>query len=107
MIINGVRWRIRLVSPAHPLLLTPWRTHSLGVCDKVTQMICIDNTLPPHTLREVLCHEIVHAFMFSYGIDLSYDEEELVADLMGKYGENIITHTHAIYDGIKQNKGHL
>jgi hypothetical protein len=45
--------------------------------------------------------------MFSYGIDLSYDEEELVADLMGKYGENIIAHTHAIYDGIKQNKGHL
>jgi hypothetical protein len=36
MIINGVRWRVRLVSPAHPLLLTPWRTHSLGVCDKVT-----------------------------------------------------------------------
>lgn len=101
MIINGVRWRVRLVSPAHPLLLTPWHTHSLGVCDKVTQMICIDKTLPPHKLKEVLCHEIVHAFMFSYGINLSYNEEEMVAELMSIYGEDILTQTHAIYDGIK------
>jgi hypothetical protein len=40
--------------------------------------------------------------MFSYGIDLSYDEEEMVAELMGQYGEKILFHTHAIYDGIKQ-----
>lgn len=101
MIINGVRWRVRLVSSAHPLLLTPWGTHSLGVCDKVTQIICIDKTLHPKKLKEVLCHEIVHAFMFSYGIDLSYNEEELVAELMSKYGEDILLYTHAIYDGIK------
>jgi hypothetical protein len=36
MIINGVAWRVKLVSPAHPLLITPWQTHALGVCDKVT-----------------------------------------------------------------------
>ena len=101
MIINGVRWRVRLVSPAHPLLLTPWKTHALGVCDKVTQTICIDETLSPQLLKEVLCHEIVHAFMFSYMIDLSYSEEELVAELMSKYGEHILEVTNAIYDGIK------
>lgn len=101
MIINGVRWRVRLVSPAHPLLLTPWKTHALGVCDKVTQTICIDETLSPQLLKEVLCHEIVHAFMFSYVIDLSYSEEELVAELMSQYGENILETTNIIYDGIR------
>ena len=101
MIINGVRWRVRLVSPAHPLLLTPWRTHAYGVCDKITQVICIDETLPQDLMREVLRHEIVHAFMFSYGVDLSYDEEELVADLVSKYGEDILQWSHAIYAGIK------
>lgn len=101
MIINGVRWRVRLVSPAHPLLLTPWFTHALGVCDKVTQTICIDKTLPPQKLKEVLCHELVHAFMFSYAIDLSYDEEEIVAELMSQYGEEILEVTDAIYNGIK------
>jgi hypothetical protein len=100
MIINGVRWRVRLVSPAHPLLLTPWKTHALGVCDKVTQTICVDETLSPQLLKEVLCHEIVHAFMFSYMIDLSYSEEELVAELMSQYGEEILETTNIIYNGI-------
>ena len=100
MIINGVRWRVRLVQPAHPLLLTPWKTHSLGVCDKVTQTICIDETLSPQQLKEVLCHEIVHAFMFSHNVDLSYDEEEMVAELMSEYGEDILDETNAIYNGI-------
>lgn len=101
MIINGVRWRVRLVSPAHPLLLTPWKTHALGVCDKVTQTICVDETLSPQLLKEVLCHEIVHAFMYSYMIDLSYSEEELVAELMSQYGEEILETTNIIYDGIR------
>ena len=101
MIVNGVRWRVHLVSPAHPMLLTPWKTHALGVCDKVTQTICIDNTLSPRTLKEVLCHELVHAFMFSYNIDLSYDEEELVAELMSEYGEDILKLTNAIYDNFR------
>jgi hypothetical protein len=101
MIINGLRWRVRLVSPAHPLLLTPWRTHAYGVCDKTTQTICIDKTLSPHYLKEVLYHEIVHAFMFSYGVDLSYAEEEMVAELISGYGEDIVKESNAIYNGIK------
>ena len=101
MIINGVRWVVRLVSPAHPKLLTPHQTHALGVCDKTTQTICIDKTLSPQKIKEVLCHEIVHAFMFSYMVDLTYDEEELVAELMTEYGEDILKKTNAVYDGIK------
>ncbi len=101
MIINGRRWRVRMVSPSHPLLLTPWKTHALGVCDKTTQTIYVDKTLKPRMQKEILCHEIVHAFMFSYGIDLSYKEEEIVAELMSKYGNDIIKVTNAIYDGIE------
>ena len=101
MIINGVRWRVRLVSPAHPLLLTPWFTHALGVCDKVTQTICVDKTLSPQKLKEVLCHEIVHAVMFSYDVDLTYREEEIVAELVSYYGDEIIKLTNIVYNGIK------
>lgn len=101
MIINGVRWRVRMVSPSHPMLLTPWRTHALGVCDKTTQTIYIDKTLRPSRVKEVLCHEIVHACMFSYAVDLSYKEEEMVAELMSKYGNEIIQLSNRIYNGIK------
>jgi len=45
MIINGIRWSVRLVAPSHPMLFTPWRTHALGVCDKITKTIYIDKTL--------------------------------------------------------------
>ena len=83
------------------MLLTPHQTHALGVCDKVTQTICIDKTLSPQKIKEVLCHEIVHAFMFSYMVDLTYDEEELVAELMTEYGEDILEKTNAVYNGIK------
>jgi hypothetical protein len=39
--------------------------------------------------------------MFSYVVNLSYNEEEMVADLMSKYGESILKETKAIYNGIK------
>lgn len=104
MIINGVRWRVFLVSPAHPMLLTPHMTHALGVCDKVTQSIYIDETLTPSLLKEVVCHELVHAFMFSYKIDLTYNEEEMVAELMASHGESILKKTNAVYKSLKQIK---
>lgn len=78
-----------MVSPSHPMLLTPWKTHALGVCDKTTQTIYIDKTLPRYKIKDVLYHEIVHAMMFSYGVDLTYDEEELVAEWTGTYGDEV------------------
>ena len=101
MIINGVRWRVRLVSPAHPMLLTPHKTHALGVCDKVTQTICIDETLSPQELKEVLCHEIVHAAMFSYNVELTLEQEELIADLIASYGEQIVETADEMFKKIK------
>ena len=102
MIINGVRWGVHAVSPSHPILLTPWFTHSLGVCDKTTQKIYIDESLPQWKKREVLAHEIAHAAMFSYAIDLTYEEEEIVADILANHGEEIFKWTNTIYDGIKK-----
>lgn len=101
MIINNVIWRVRLVSPDHPMLLTPWRTHAFGVCDKITQTIYIDKTLSQTQIKEVLCHEIVHAFMFSYDVFLSYEEEEMVAEIITEFGDDIINLTDFIYNGIK------
>lgn len=101
MIINGVRWGVRLVAPSHPMLLTPWKTHALGVCDKVTQTIYIDKTLSKQQLKETLCHEIVHATMYSYEIDLTYEEEEMVAELISYYGNEIVHLTKVVWNGIK------
>ena len=97
MIINGMEWRICLVSPLHPVLITPWKTQALGVCDKFNCTIYLNNSLSPRKTKEVLCHEIAHAYLFSYNIYLSYYEEELIADLITSYGNNIIKNTNKIY----------
>jgi hypothetical protein len=52
-------------------------------------------------LKKVLCHEIVHAAMFSYNIDLSLEQEELVADLIATYGEEINEITNQTIKKIK------
>ena len=52
-------------------------------------------------IKKVLCHEIVHAVMYSYHVDLSHREEEMVADLISSYGDEIMRLTHLTYDKLK------
>ncbi len=99
--INGIRWRVRLVSPSHPFLITHKGTLALGCCDKLTKTIYINNAMSARMIKKILCHEIVHAMMFSYNVDLSYQEEEMVADLIATYGDEIISLTHLTYDRFK------
>ena len=56
-------------------------------------------------LKKVLCHEITHAAMFSYDIVLTLDQEELLADLIATYGEEIIEVTNKIFSKIKNREG--
>lgn len=99
--INGELWRVRLVHPSHPLLTAYRTTPAIGCCDDISKTICISNALSPSMIRKVLCHEIVHAMMYSYNVDLSYQEEELVADLISTYGDEIIRLTNIVYDKFK------
>jgi hypothetical protein len=39
--------------------------------------------------------------MYSYEIDLTYEEEEMVAELISYYGDEIIHLTKVIWNGIK------
>lgn len=98
--INGERWRINLVSPSHPYLMTPRGRRAWGVCDDITKGIYITNTLHPKQLKKVLCHELVHASMYSYDVNISDAEEELVADLIATYGAEIISNTNKAFNEI-------
>lgn len=59
--------------------------------------IYINENIQGDLLKKVLCHEITHAAMFSYGVDLSIDQQELVADLISTYGDEIIYITNKIF----------
>ena len=53
-------------------------------------------------LKKVLCHEIVHATIFSYGIELSVEDEEFIADLIAKHGNEIIKLTDRLFNQFKK-----
>lgn len=96
IIINGQVWKIRLVSPNHPIMSRSDGVAVVGCCDNVTKTIYIDNTISDKTYqKEILCHELTHAAMFSYDVDLNYNQEELVAKIMATYGEEIISITNS------------
>lgn len=75
-------------------------TFTIGSCDNNTKTIYLCNCLSDEMLRKVLCHEIVHAAMFSYNIQLTLDQEEFLADLIATYGQEIIYITNKIFNKI-------
>lgn len=99
--INGEEWRVLIVSPFHPALRRSDGNYSLGVCDDLAKTIFITEDLNQKYLWKVLSHELTHAAMFSYNIDLSLEQEELVADLIATYGEEINEITNQTIKKIK------
>ena len=99
--INGIGWGIKLVSPNHPKLRRSNGSLALGACDDTTHLIYMSETIPEYKLKKVLCHEITHAAMFSYQVNMTIDQEELVADLIATYGDEIIFITNKIFKKIK------
>lgn len=95
--INGEQWVVHLVSPNHPKLQRADGSFTIGSCDDNTKIIYINDMLNEPLMRKVLCHEITHAAMFSYNILLTIDQEELLADLIATYGDEIIYITNRVF----------
>lgn len=95
--INGIDWKIKLVSSNHPKLKRRDGSIALGACDNTTHTIYISELVPSFKLKKVLCHEVTHAAMFSYKVEISIEQEELVADLIATYGSEIIDVTNRIF----------
>lgn len=95
--INGELWRIRIVPPQHPALYRNGNP-ALGCCDDVVKTIFISNILTQREMKKVLCHEMVHAAMYSYDVPITDYVEEIVADLIATYGNEIMSLTHMTYD---------
>ena len=100
-LINNVYWKLSIVPENFPLLQRPNGSYTLGSCDSLTRTIYISQNIHGNLLKKVLCHEITHAAMFSYNVDLSIDQEELVADLISTYGDEIIFITNKIFLKLK------
>lgn len=99
--INGEEWRLAFTSPNHPMLRRSDGSYTIGAISDLTKTIYIREGLEPTLMKKVLCHELTHAAMFSYNIDLSIEQEELLADLIATYGQEIIYMTNKIFCRLK------
>ena len=96
-LINNIYWKLAFVSPNFPLLKRLNEQYSIGACDNLTRTIYLNENLKGNLLKKVLCHELTHAAMFSYGVNLSLQQQQLIADLISTYGEEIIYTTNKIF----------
>lgn len=85
----------------HDMLFRSDGTSTVGTCDDISKTIYLNNGLSGALLKKVLCHEITHAAMFSYDVDLSIEQEELLADLIATYGEEIIAIANKVFTKLK------
>lgn len=95
--INGEEWNVVRVSPHHSSLYRSDGSVSVAACDDLTKTIYISDEVDGLFLRKVLCHEITHAAMFSYNVNLTVEQEEILADLIATYGSEIEAITNKIF----------
>lgn len=53
-------------------------------------------------MKKVLAHELTHAAAFSYGVPLTYEEHEFLAEFVTANGKEIFEITDSIFKNIKK-----
>ena len=101
---NGEDWRVCLVSRNHPELQRHDGSWTIGACNDDMKTIYIIEGLDDFMFRKVLSHELTHAAMFSYNIEMSLEQEELFADLIATYGREIVCKANLFFKRIKENR---
>lgn len=89
--MNGIEWTVRTVPHNSPMLMRSDGSKTVGMCDRRTKEICISDMVLGGFRRKILIHEVCHAAIFSYGIDLSIPQEEFLCDFIATYGDEIFT----------------
>lgn len=79
--INGIKWTVQTVSKTHKKL-----KKNLGICYLRECAIFIDEDLRGGIFKQTLLHELVHAFVFSFGVHFpENDVEESVCDFIAAH----------------------
>lgn len=91
-----------MCSAYHPVLRREDGSFSVGACDDASKTIYLYKGLRGSFLKKVLCHELTHAIMFSYNVNLAIEQEEIMAEIFATYGEDIINLTNHLFKKIRR-----
>lgn len=99
--INNDLWRIKLID-RDKKKMNPGKGHIyMGLCEYEKLIINIRKGMADSVTRSTIIHELVHAFLFSYGN--SVDGEEQMCDFFGAHGEEIARFADRIMKEVMSN----
>lgn len=82
-------WRVVDVSPCNTILMRNNGSFTIGCCDSYNRTIYISNNLSYAKYKQVMAHELTHAFMYELGIHIPLAEEERICNLVADYGRSL------------------
>ena len=101
--INNQLWKIAFVDSWSIYLKNEdTGSFSLGSCDILSHTIYVNKYLVDEKLFKVICHEITHAVLYSYNINLEYFNEEELVDIISSYGYEILYLTTQVFQNLNE-----
>lgn len=99
--INNQEWKIFEVRDKHPKLKDNNKFYA-GMTHFVTQEIYIAKRDDLETEKELLRHELTHAFLYAFGFKIAKDfSEEELAEFIALYGQQICNMSEMYFTWLK------
>lgn len=99
-LLNGIMWRVKVVSPESKMLIDRTNTKTVATTDPLTRCIYLSEELKGDFRETVLLHELGHCVMFSFNLidDIhSFVEpekwiyaEEWMCNFIANYGKRML-----------------
>ena len=96
--INADTWKIEALDGEDEKLHPKTDAYNLGLTEYCTNTISIRKGMTASVTRSTVIHELVHAFIFSYGYHVK--GEEPMCDFFGSQGDTIMELTEQIMKGV-------
>lgn len=89
--INNLEWCIKLVPTRDRNLAVSEVSGSYGVCNPTDLTIYLDESMSYTRMKQTLSHELTHAYLISYMLDLkeNYSEDE-ICEFVALYSQHIL-----------------
>lgn len=92
--INNIPWKVVFTDKESKRMKKDKDTFFLGLCEYDKARISIRKNQTVEVMRGTVIHELVHAFLFAYGVNVTGDEE--MCNFFGAYADEIVRLTDEI-----------
>lgn len=96
--INADTWKVVVLDGEHEKMHPEQDSYNLGLTEYCENVINIRKGMTASVTRSTVIHELVHAFIFSYGYHV--EDEESMCDFFASQGTAIMEITEQIMKGV-------